>query len=102
MNWYKKAQAENVLSLHFPDNIHQNYGVTLISEDQKLLMKFVYYCKAKLDKRLMAFWQSGLPPSTSHEYPSYQFFEFWTTDLDLIIRECEKLSEYMGLKVEGL
>lgn len=99
MNWYKIAQAKESLYIHFPDGTH-GWGICLWSEDQEKIKNLIDYCmRSMLDKKLKYFWQSGSKPDEKGNYPDFQFFEFFTNDEDLVLKECEKVADYMGMSL---
>jgi len=97
MNWYKKSESEEKLYIHFPDGLH-TWGICFQSQDQDELERFVSFCRTELDKKLGAFHQSGSKHPFQEEFPDFQFFEFLIgKGEDLILKECEKVSEYMRM-----
>lgn len=79
------------LYFKYKDNL-KNYGLVLESDSKEKIVKFTNLCKVTLSKNLNWFHQGNCE--------NFQFFEFWSNDLELMLEESLRIAKEMEISLE--
>jgi len=70
----------------------KGYGLAFQSENKEEIIKFASLCKCTLNKNLNWFHQCN--------EKTFQFFEFWSSDLSLMLEESLRIAKEMGISLK--